>query len=118
MWGGAPAAYRGGQEDGRGSYDARDQGRGELESKFGGELKVDEGVCKAKKKKRCPADGAAGEARKLGDDLEVEAFYKLKAASRFDGKPKRGIGCLGQRMEVLGACLVTRMYFRPFCINV
>ena len=41
-----------------------------------------------RKKKRCPTDGAAGEARKLGDDLEVEAFYKLEVASRFGRKPK------------------------------
>ena len=38
------------------------------------------------RKKTCPADGAAGEARKLGDDLEVETFPELEAASAFGGK--------------------------------
>ena len=69
------------------------------------------------RRKRCPTSGVAVEARKLGEDLEVEEFPVPEAALGFDGKPKCGIGHLGgQRREVLGACLVTRTHFRPFCI--
>ena len=54
------------------------------------------------RKKRYPADGAAREARKLGDDLEVEAFPELETASAFGGKPKRVIGHLGGQRSYEG----------------
>ena len=65
------------------------------------------------RRKRCPTSGVAVEARKLGEDLEVEEFPVPEAASGFNGKPKCGIGHLGgQRREVLDVLFHTWAFRR------